>query len=132
MSQVAASCPGRPSQASRTLAPGAKGVRTRRRSKPWWPVMSSSSVASEGTGSSGVTSSTSSGDAPAPATSVTRARSLTSPLGSRRISVRTSMPWTASVPRETTTSASPPGPVSAVTSWKTSLMWAEKAEPSWR
>ena len=28
MSQVAASCPGRPSQASRTLAPGAKGVRT--------------------------------------------------------------------------------------------------------
>lgn len=72
-SQVAASCPGRPSQDSRSRGPGRRGVRTRRRSKPWWPVISSSSTASEGTGSSRVTSSTSNGEAPSSATSATRA-----------------------------------------------------------
>lgn len=131
-SQVAASWPGRPSQLSRSLVPAVKGVRTRRRSRPWCPAMSSSSDASAGTGRTGVTSPTTRGEPWGPRPSVARFVTVTwtrtSPQASRRSSVATPMAWTGSAPTERTTSA----PASAATAWAIPVTWAEKAEPSWR
>ena len=138
-SQVTASCPGRPSHDSRRRAPGVKGVRTSRRSRTWWPVVSSSSSAPSGTGSTGVSSPTTRSaprpQAPSPPSgrsSRTQARTRTRPAGSRRTSVPRVRRWTGSAPAERTTWAVPAGVSSESSSWVKTAGWGEKAVPSVR
>ena len=113
-----------------------KGVRTSRRSWTWWPVVSSSSSALSGTGSTGVSSPTTRSAPCSPSdsgrSSRTQERTRIRPQGSRRSSVPRVSSWTASVPLERTTRAVPAGVSSELSSWVKAVGWGEKAEPSVR
>ena len=113
-----------------------KGVRTSRRSWTWCPVVSSSSSALSGSGSTGVSSPTTRSASCSPSDSGrslrTQVRRRTRPQASRRSSVPRVSSWAVSVPLERTTRAVPAGVSSEPSSWVKAVGWGEKAEPSVR